>query len=106
MDRNIISLEMFGDGAMWEQKDCIARDGGCPKNKWGSTAVDELPLAMVYGPMQKFVGTYDPEEGLLWKESEIIEQQRNAFTQALGGTVCGVGNAPLSRYPPLRHRRN
>ena len=65
MDRNIISLEMFGDGAMWEQKDRIACDGGCPKNKWGSTAVDELPLAMVYGPMQKFVGTYDPEEGLM-----------------------------------------
>ncbi len=65
MDRQIISFEMFGDGHMWEQNNTHTdRKCGCPKNKWGNTAVDDLPLAMVYGPMQKFRDTCDPEEGL------------------------------------------
>ena len=70
MDRQIISFDMFGDGAMWEQEhhnhhhDHKERECDCPKNKWGNTAVDQLPLAMVYGPMQKFTGACDPEEGL------------------------------------------
>ena len=63
MDRQIISLEMFGGDRMCEQKEKHEKCG-CPQNKWGSTAVDELPLAMVYGPMQKFTGACDPEEGL------------------------------------------
>ncbi len=84
MDRQIISFDMFGDGRMWEQDNCehehhmhhhdhkdrdCDRDRkdcncDCPKNKWGNTAVDNLPLAMVYGPMQKFTGACDPDEGL------------------------------------------
>ena len=64
MDRQIISLEMFGNDNAWEHP-ANHRKCGCPKNKWGATAVDELPLAMVYGPMQKFQGTCDPEEGLM-----------------------------------------
>ena len=62
MERKIISLEMFGDGLSYEQP--LPNKCSCPKNKWGSTNLDELPLAMVYGPMQKFNGTCDPEEGL------------------------------------------
>lgn len=85
MDRQIISFDMFGDGRMVEQNDCNRdrdrndrdcdhnhdrecnhrdRDCNCPRNKWGGTAVDDLPLAMVYGPMQKWGDTCDPEEGL------------------------------------------
>lgn len=63
MDRQIISLEMFGGSPMIEQSS-RPHKCGCPQNKWGATAVDELPLAMVYGPMQKFTGACDPEEGL------------------------------------------
>ena len=64
MDRQIISFEMYGEPDMWE-KPMKPQKCGCPKNKWGGTAVDELPLAMVYGPMQKFEGACDLEEGLM-----------------------------------------
>ena len=64
MDRQIISFDMFGEPSSC-QRNTMSQKCGCPKNKWGGTAVDELPLARVYGPMQKFTGACDPEEGLM-----------------------------------------
>ncbi len=35
-----------------------------PKCRFSSTPLDELPLTMVYGPMQEFDKTYQNEEAL------------------------------------------
>ena len=65
MDRKIISFDTFEEQAMCNNQDCRLHSRFvCPLNKWGGTAVDKLPLAMVYGPMQQFGDVSTPEEGL------------------------------------------
>ena len=36
-----------------------------PKNKFGATPLDKLPLTMAYVPMQPYGTTYEPEMALM-----------------------------------------